>query len=555
MNNLSSALSIDEQIFVERIKQLAERKWWVDIPITTPSASWLLGGECRLDGRYYADQLFLAMQALASSKFETKTVGAVTSQIYYPERFKRIYAASEKGGRPFLTASHSLHFRPVSDRFLSNSSPNYDSCIVEKGVLLMTRSGTVGRITLSTDYLANFAISDDLIRIHADQVSAEYLYAYISTWVGNAFVTKDRYGSAIKHLEPHHVSAVPIPILPPKIQDAISAQIAEVFQLRDKANVMLTEAQVLFHQLSGLPVYNTSFEDEYKIASNQTAHIPDADYYTISSADFEGRLDGSYHIPAAQAARDYVRNNSSFGAVQLASLADNIFHPNRFPRTYVDKDYGVEFLQGSHLPQMSPLGLKYVSKKVNENNLSQCLLERGWVLVTRSGTIGRVGYVPTTMQGWAASEHIIRIVPNSEKAHAGYIAAFLETEYAQHQVKSKIYGAVVDELTEEDLGLVLVPNLPFELQAEIGTKYVEAYEMREQARKLEEKTIAHLESILTSPEAIEEVDHLEQPVDWAFTPSLGFEIEPTLTEDEFMNFLGRLGDPKAKPSDPENSET
>ena len=43
--------------------------------------------------------------------------------------------------------------------------------------------------------------------------------------------------------------------------------------------------------------------------------------------------------------------------------------------------------------------------------------------------------------------------------------------------------------------------------------------------------------------------------DWAFTPKLGYEIEPKLTESEVENILTRLVKPSPKPSDPEKKET
>ena len=43
--------------------------------------------------------------------------------------------------------------------------------------------------------------------------------------------------------------------------------------------------------------------------------------------------------------------------------------------------------------------------------------------------------------------------------------------------------------------------------------------------------------------------------DWAFTPKLGYEIEPKLTESEVENILTRLVKPSPKPSDPKKKGT
>ena len=65
--------------------------------------------------------------------------------------------------------------------------------------------------------------------------------------------------------------------------------------------------------------------------------------------------------------------------------------------------------------------------------------------------------MPENLQKIAASQHILRIVPNEEKCPAGYLCGFLSSPFGQAQLTANIYGAVVDELTEEQAGGILVP--------------------------------------------------------------------------------------------------
>ena len=63
--------------------------------------------------------------------------------------------------------------------------------------------------------LTGWFLSDDLVRIvpSSGLIRPEYLYAYLASWIGQALLKRDQYGSNIKHLEPHHVAAVPVPLL------------------------------------------------------------------------------------------------------------------------------------------------------------------------------------------------------------------------------------------------------------------------------------------------------------------------------------------------------
>ena len=73
---------------------------------------------------------------------------------------------------------------------------------------------------------------------------------------------------------------------------------------------------------------------------------------------------------------------------------------------------------------------------------------------------------------------------------------YLMTPYGQHQLLSKIYGAVVDELTDIDLANVVIPNVPQSVQDSIGNRVIEAFEMKENANVIESETIGILEGKL-----------------------------------------------------------
>jgi hypothetical protein len=91
---------------------------------------------------------------------------------------------------------------------------------------------------------------------------------------------------------------------------------------------------------------------------------------------------------------------------------------------------------------------------------------------------------------------LLRIVPDYIKGHPGYLATFLMTPYGQHQLKAKIYGGVVDELTEADTQSVWIPKLPPDLQAEIGDRVLIAYKKRDEANELEDQAIAAVEALV-----------------------------------------------------------
>jgi type I restriction enzyme S subunit len=300
-------------------------------------------------------------------------------------------------------------------------------------------------------------------------------------------VKSSQYGVSVEHILPQHISSLPVPLLPDDEQQTIHEQIMQAYRLRDEANDLLDKADELLHAELGLPRFDES-QVPYLFGSSK----PKA--FIVRATELEGRLDASFHIPIAKAVIEQLRKGK-YPLVRLGDVAIRIFIPPRFKRIYVSPEYGVPFLQGSHVPMIKPYDLKYLSRRAHPD-LSRWIIHQGWVLVTCSGTIGRVALVPKTLDGWAASQHIERIIPNTQRCHAGYIAAFLMTPYGQHQLTSKIYGGVVDELTEEDTAAIWLPDAPLEVQRRIGTLVVQAFERKEEANAIEDRAIARLENIL-----------------------------------------------------------
>lgn len=486
----------------ERRQQFIELGWWVSIPLTIVPAHWLHDGEQRLDARCYAQEAATALRFVRDCGLDVKPLRKIVSDIFILGRFRRVYATDKKSGWPYLSASEAFEFRPTSERWLAkdHAPSQAEDHFAKAGWILVSASGTVGRTVLATKRLEEFFLTHDLIRVVPNRSPlAGYVYAYLSTWMGQALISKDQYGSAINHLEPHHLARVPVPLLPDGEQQAIHNEIMRAYALRDEANDLLDEADALLHQELGLPRFDESLVPYLPPPPRPQTNRPEMPHpkaFTVSASGLNDRLDASYHVPVARTAARLLREGK-YPPAQLHTLVDDVVVAPRFKRIYVSQEHGVPLLQGSHLPQMRPYDLKYLSR-TQQKNLECWIVRKGWVLVTCSGTIGRVGMVSSYWDKWAASQHLLRVVPNYSKGHPGYIAAFLMTPYGQHQLTAKIYGGVVDELTAEDTSVVWIPNAPKGIQTAIGECVVRAFDKKDEAAEIEDNAIRKVETTLQS---------------------------------------------------------
>ncbi|HGI9863930.1 TPA: hypothetical protein ACJVS1_001319 [Salmonella enterica subsp. enterica serovar Montevideo] len=110
------------------------------------------------------------------------------------------------------------------------------------------------------------------------------------------------------------------------------------------------------------------------------------------------------------------------------------------------------------------------------------------LLVTRSGTIGKVALVPEHWQGWGASDDLLRILP--DRNVEGYLYAWLSSEWAQPLIRRYTYGAVIPHIDQYHLENVAVPLLEESLMSEINLLVLEANQLRYQAFQKEQQASA-----------------------------------------------------------------
>lgn len=455
------------------------------------SSRWLLADEWRLDASFYADEVVRARRAVENARTEVRLLGQpeVTRRIYNLPRFKRIYTAEPSKGYPYLGASEAMSFRPQTNRWIARDKAPalVGEHFAKAGWILVTCSGGVGRCALVTKRLERYFLTHDLLRV-IPVVPAGYLYAFLSSCVGQTLMGKEQYGGTITHLEPYHLRRIPVPLLPEEKQWALHQQITEAYRLRDEANDLLDEAESLLHRELGLPQF-----DESKVTYLGGSIGPKA--FTVNASELDDRLDASFHNPVAKGAIQQLIG-AKYPVVRLGACAQ-IFMPPTYKRVYVDSQHGLPVLSGSHLTQQRPMDLKFISTQAFDRvPVERYRIRAKWILVTGRGTTGVAHLVPSGWDGWLASHNILRVIAEEGRMDSGYVFAFLTSSYGSLQIASKRIGAVVSVLTPEDLSAVVIPNPPLRVQQSIGALVMEAFEKKEEANQVEARAIRALESAI-----------------------------------------------------------
>lgn len=408
-------------------------------------------------------------------------------------RFKRIYTENPCD-IPFFLPSDIENVYPKASKYISSKTDtDIESLRVKTNMLLMSVSGTIGKTAIVRNRLDNCVFSHDLLRVYfKGKYDLGYVYAFLNTEAGLLILQSNNYGAVIDHIEPEHLANVPIPNAPEELKKVIHSLIVESYDLRDKSNDLIDEAQALLYKELQLPDINTIKGKNY---------VEDRGFknYVVKVSQLNGRLDGSYHIPEVEEIIKVISKN----AAEVTTLGDkrissDVILPGRFKRIYVDKDHGVPFFGGKQLLSLNPTNIKYLSLTHHGDRIEkQLLLEKNMCAVTCSGTIGKVMIVPNHWEGWTLNQHVMRIKPTSDNV-AGYIYAWLDSPYAKPLIVRNTYGAVVDEIDDNQLSTVAIPLLKNkDVQQKINDLVLDANELRYQAYLKEQEAIDKMNEIIT----------------------------------------------------------
>lgn len=174
------------------------------------------------------------------------------------------------------------------------------------------------------------------------------------------------------------------------------------------------------------------------------------------------RLDCGPYMSGAMEARELLRQLSA-RKDHLQELTDGgisgIINAGRITRLWVDDDqHGFPFLSSTDILQADLSNISHIAKSVARQN-SQLLIKDRWTLITRSGTIGRMAYSRSDMNGMACTEDVLRVIPDEEKVKPGYIYAYLCTKFGVPLVISGTYGSIITHLEPHHIADLPVPRL------------------------------------------------------------------------------------------------
>lgn len=232
--------------------------------------------------------------------------------------------------------------------------------------------------------------------------------------------------------------------------------------------------------------------------------------FSVSRSDISGgtlSLNPIQYLPAHNAALQCVlslRDNESYQVPRLGDIA-KVFNGPRFKRPYAD--LGVrsgttirKYFTGTALTQLNSDNVKYLdSSRANRQtrkHLDALTIYKGYILVSDSGTLGRVTYALNQHDGHVATNNLIRVVIDDENLR-GYVYQFLRSGIGQKLMLKNAYGTNQEHLEPDVIAEIPIP-IPKDRKMvdEIGSTVLNSIEELERSIELQERAQMELDAVV-----------------------------------------------------------
>lgn len=417
--------------------------------------NWFKESGQRLDASYHLSDGPITKLILKNSPYHLTTLSKETEDIFKGNIFKRVYVDNPNTGHPFMTASDMMKSDLNSGKFVSKKYTNVANLMVDENWILTSRSGSLGNTIYTNKAFKKFLVTDDLIRIvpNNNKIKGGFLYAYLTSKYGNALLVQSSYGGVVKHIEPHHIEELPIPIFPEIKQIEIDSLITEASQLRFESDELLSEA---------IDYFDSNF-NEVKFKKTFKKRIKKLGF---SFAAYNNN-------PEAEDIEKLIKRNGN----KLSDIASDCFSPPMFKHIYLKNDNGHPFLTGSELTKYRKEFYRWLSPR-GVKDINDYKVKKGTLLLYKSGTtdggiLGNVFVADDILHNVCLSDHVIRITFNDIKT-SYWTFAFLKSYAGVKLLQKTATGSMIPFITPPRLLDLFIPkpNEKFDWISEKITNYM-----------------------------------------------------------------------------------
>ncbi|QMU75725.1 restriction endonuclease subunit S [Streptacidiphilus sp. PB12-B1b] len=402
--------------------------------------------------------------------------------------FRRVYLTDPEHSVPFLGTKDMMAADLTGLPRLRKSdaeSASLSYLQLKPGMTLISCSGfNAGRRSYVRPDMEGYWSSQDTLKVepNPEKIQSGYLYAFLLSKFGESLVRGSVYGSAVKHIEPHHIAGLPVPRFEAEFETRVHDLVEEAARLRAKFQAKVVAATADLFRSVGLPeINNYRWHEQERDLGFEVSGLGTSSLRALNFAPRARKLAGDLaSVPHAQLGQICARGQLGSGV--------------RFRRVDSDPDHGVQLIGQRQGFWMRPEG-RWISATHAPSGI---FAENETVMIASQGTLGEneVFCQPIFVTGsWlnhAYTQHFLRVVSGDPEIPGAYLFAFFRSEVAFRLLRSMSAGGKQQDIHEVLRAEIPIPLAPHADRARIAATVRSAYRCRDRADVLEDKALALL---------------------------------------------------------------
>ncbi|MBO1414018.1 restriction endonuclease subunit S [Streptomyces sp. FH025] len=454
-------------------------------------SSWLAEQGLRLDASPYVSGSLKTKKLLEQLPKIEPLAGLTRGHnggIFNGPMFRRVYLTDPEHSVPFLGTKDMMAADLTGLPRLRKSdaeSATLSYLRLKPGMTLISCSGfNAGRRSYVRPDMGDCWSSQDTLKVEPDpeKIKSGYLYAFLLSRFGESLVRGSVYGSAVKHIEPHHIAGLPVPRLGADLEGRIHRLIESSARLRAQHQADLVAATKDFFESNGLPELNElRWHQQERDLGFEVASIESASLRALNFAPRAQRL---------------IEKLGSVSGRSLGSICEGgtLRTGARFKRIDSDPGHGVRLIG-----QRQSFWLRPEGRWINEAQAPDDIrVIDETILIAARGTLGenevysRSIFVTGSWLKHAYSQDYVRLISGDSEVSGAYLFAFFRSEAAFRALRSFSVGGKQQEYHPQFLRELHIPLARPADRARIAETVRGAYKKRDRADVLEDKALALL---------------------------------------------------------------
>ncbi|MFF4086349.1 restriction endonuclease subunit S [Streptomyces nigra] len=459
-------------------------------PVTS---DWFTEQGLRLDASPYVSGSLEAkkmLERLPRTEPLASLVSGRNGGIFSGPMFRRVFLTDPNHSVPFLGTKDMMAADLTGLPRLRKSDAEALSYLkLKPGMTLISRSGfNAGRRAYARPDMGNCWASEDIVKVEPDpkKIKSGYLYAFLLSQFGESLVRGSVYGSAVKHIEPHHIAGIPVPRFDAAVEGRIHRLVESSARLRAQYQADLVAATKDFFDSVGLSELNDI--QWHQQERDLGFEVPSVGRVSLRALNFAPR------------AQKLMAKLSSVPGKLLGQICagGQLGSGVRFKRVDSNPEHGVQLVGQRQGFWLRPEG-RWISAAQAPAGI---FAHDESIMIAAQGTLGenevfcRPLFITGSWLKYAYTQHFLRVVSGDPEIPGAYLFAFFRSEAAFRLLRSLSAGGKQQDIHESLRAEIPIPLAPPADRDRIAATVRAAYHKRDRADVLEDRALALLTAVI-----------------------------------------------------------